>query len=284
MATDAVELTGVDVGFRSIVVIFHRPEQAPPATLNGRPLVHFSFDGDPLDAVLGLVAPLVMPLVYRSVICVALEDFEYLFARGGRLRCLRETRSENLDVCLAELACQLGGTKKPAGGYKRLLMSMLLPSPLPAVSVVDRVLEVVGRYNASAETTWLISTLVHQECALDERVAHCGTLDHRHRLAAQRIRKLRPCPALSFQLRGLDETTQNRRGALVEVSILASGCNATDGSREFVNERGTIHVARAVPEVAAPIPRSQKYRGTRIKMRRRKVSFRVMENHPIAAV
>jgi len=150
-------------GFRSIVVIFHRLDQTPPATLVGRSLVHFSFDGDPLDAVLGLVAPLVMPLVYRSVICVVLEDFEYLFARGGRLRCLGETRGEDLDVCLAELAYQLGETKRPAGGYKRLLTSMLLPSPFPAFSVVDRVLGMVGQYNTSAETSWLISTLVHQE-------------------------------------------------------------------------------------------------------------------------
>lgn len=150
-------------GFRSIVVIFHRPEQAPPAALNGRPLVHLSFDGDPLDAVLGLVAPLVMPLVYRSIICVALEDFEYLFARGGRLRCLGVTRGEDLDVCLAELAYQLGETKRPAGGYKRLLTSMLLPSPLPTFSVVDRVTRVVQRFNTSAETSWLISTLLHHE-------------------------------------------------------------------------------------------------------------------------
>jgi len=150
-------------GFRSIVVILHRPDQAPPATLIGRPLVHFSFDGDLLDAILGLVAPLVMPLVYQSVICVALEDFEYLFAQGGRLRCLGDTRGEHLDVCLAELACQLGETKRPAGGYKRLLTSMLLPSPLPAFSVIDRVLGVVGRYNTGADTSWLISTLVHQE-------------------------------------------------------------------------------------------------------------------------
>lgn len=118
--------------------------------------MHFSFDGDLRDVVLGLVAPLVMPLVYRSVICVALDDFEYLFAQGGRLRCLGETRGEDPDVCLAELVYQLGETKRPEGGYRRLLTSMLLPSP--PFSVVDRVLGVVERYNTSAETSWLIST------------------------------------------------------------------------------------------------------------------------------
>jgi len=149
--------------FLSIVVIFHRPDQAPPATLNGRPLVHFSFDGEPRDAVLGLVEPLLMPLVYRSVVCVELADFEFLFAHGGRLRCLARARNEDLDACLAEVVCQLGETKRPAGGYKRLLTSMLLPSTLPAISVVDRVLGVVQRYNACEETDWLVSTLVHRE-------------------------------------------------------------------------------------------------------------------------
>lgn len=149
--------------YRSIVVILHAPDDAPPTSLNGRPLVHVSYDGEPRDAVLGLVAPLLMPLIYRSVVCVAIEDYEFLFAQGGRLRRIAEARHEDLNVCLAEMACQLGGKNKPAGGYGRLLTSMLLPSPLPAFSVVDRVLEVVQRNNAHAEPSWLISTLVHQE-------------------------------------------------------------------------------------------------------------------------
>lgn len=150
-------------GFRSIFVILHRPDQAPPATLSGRTLVHFSFDGEPRDAVLGLVEPLVMPLIYRSVIGVALEDFEYLFAQGGRLQCLAKILGEDMEMCLAELAWQLVETKHPLAGHERLLTSILLPSPLQTFSVVDRVVTVVQRSNSHADPVWVISALVHQE-------------------------------------------------------------------------------------------------------------------------
>lgn len=149
--------------FRSIVVILHRPDQAPPATLSGRPLVHFSFDGEPRDAVLGLVEPLVMPLIYRSVVGVALEDFECLFAQGGRLQCLARILGEDMEMCLAELAWQLAETKHPPVGHERLLTSILLPSSLPAFSAVDRVAAVVQRSNSHADSFWVISALVHQE-------------------------------------------------------------------------------------------------------------------------
>ncbi|OOG54635.1 hypothetical protein B0E47_11205 [Rhodanobacter sp. B05] len=153
-------------GFRSIVLILHGPDQAPPATLNGRPLAHFRFDGTPLDAVLSLIAPLVLPLIYRSVVCVALEDYEYLFARGGRLRCLGKTWGEDMDVCFAELAWQLGEAKSLAGCNDRLLTSILVPSSMCALSVADRVAAVVQRANGCGEPSWLISTLVHQEVTI----------------------------------------------------------------------------------------------------------------------
>lgn len=149
--------------FRPIVVILHRPDQAPPATLSGRPLVHFSFDGEPRDAVLGLVEPLVMPLIYRSVVGVALEDFECLFAQGCRLQCLARILGADMEICLAELAWQLAETKHPPVGHERLLTSILLPSLLPAFSVVDRVAAVVQRSNGQADSFWVISALVHQE-------------------------------------------------------------------------------------------------------------------------
>ena len=147
--------------FRSIVVILHRRNQTPPATINGRPMVHMSFGGIPWDAVLALVAPLLMPLVCRSVVCVDFADFEFLFAHGGRLRCLAETRGEDLEVCLTGLAWQLSKLDRPVVAYRRLLASMLLPSGLPAVSVVDRVVRMVHDRNTCEEPYVVVSTLVH---------------------------------------------------------------------------------------------------------------------------
>jgi len=148
--------------FRSIVVILHRADQVPSAA-SVRPVVHVCYEGEAKDAVLHLVAPLLMPLVYRSVVCVALEDFEFFFAHGGRLRCLAETRGEDLAVCLADLAWQLADTERQLGGFSRLLASMILPSPLPPVSVVDRVLATVAQVNSADDPDWLVSTLVHGE-------------------------------------------------------------------------------------------------------------------------
>lgn len=150
-------------GFQPIVVILHRPDQVPPATLSGRPLVHFSFDGEPRDAVLDLVEPLVMPLIYRSVIGMALEDFECLFAQGGRLQCLAKILGEDMEMCLAELEWQLSETKHPPVSHERLLSSILLPSSLPVFSVVDRVAALVQQSNSHADSFWVISALVHQE-------------------------------------------------------------------------------------------------------------------------
>ena len=146
---------------RSIIVILHRRDQTPPAAIHGRPMVHMSFDGTPWDAVLSLVAPLLMPLVYRSIVCVDLADFEFLFAHGGRLRCLAETRGEDLEVCLASLAWQLSKLDQPAVAYRRLLASILLPSRLPAISVIDRVGRMVHDRHACEEPYVVIPTLVY---------------------------------------------------------------------------------------------------------------------------
>jgi hypothetical protein len=147
-------------GYRTTTIILHLVGHAPPKTVSGRPLVHFCFAGKPLDTILRLVPALLMPLIYRSVVCVAIEDFEFLFATGGRLSCLSETRSDDLSLCLAELARDLSEAHQPVGGHSKLIVSILVPSTLPAMSVLDRVMAVVHQ-SVSADSVVVVSTLGH---------------------------------------------------------------------------------------------------------------------------
>lgn len=87
---DPCALTIDDPERASIVVVLHRQDHAPPALANGQHLGRMPYGGQPLDALLALVAPLLMPLVYRSTVCVDISDFEFLFGHGGGFNAWRK--------------------------------------------------------------------------------------------------------------------------------------------------------------------------------------------------